>query len=502
MKHLTDSYFPRLTRRSLLRGVIGVTAATAFPIGHGHAGEALGSAGGKVILSDRDLVELQKSIAGNIILPSSLEYDDARRLWNPAINHHPAMIVKCTSLDDIHAALQFARSHNVLTAIRCGGHNYDGTGMAHGGVTIDISPYNGVEVDQSKKVAWIKGGSLLRDLDRATIPLGLATTAGVVSHTGVGGLATGCGQGRLARKFGYTIDNNRGVDVITPDGRNVHADANENGDLYWGVRGGGGNFGIVTKFELQLHEFEPNVTSFSYTYPVAKAGDAFKVLFELGDQVPNDMSLSAGVRTSTSGETTATISGNHAGSPDSARKILGPYLAKLGEPIRKRFNGINYLMLQGIADGSLLSQRAIYYRSGFFNQVDDYVAEAVADYASKNTFPGAKIQFGHQAGKTSELASDATAFPHRDTLYQCTVDINWADPKDGPACRKYADDSWDVIGPMSTGGFYVNLAIDPSDDDVRRAYAGNYGRLVKVKNKYDPTNFLRLNVNIKPTGTT
>lgn len=262
---------------------------------------------------------------------------------------------------------------------------------------------------------------------------------------------------------------------------------------------GGGNFGIVTKFELQLHEFDPNVTSFSFTYPVAKAGDVLKILFELGERVPNEMSLSAGIRTNGSGETTSSLSGNYVGSPESARKILEPYIGKLGEPIRTRFDGIDYLRLQGIADGTLLSERGIYYRGGFFNHVDDHVAEAVADYGSKHTYPGSNISFSHQAGITSEVASDAMAFPHHDALYQCTVDLAWADPKDGPACRKYADDSWDVIGPMSTGGFYVNLAIDPSDADVRRAYAANYDRLVAVKNKYDPTNFLHLNVNIKPS---
>lgn len=491
-----------LSRRSLLGGVLGVTAVTSYPLRSSYAGDALASTGEKIHLSERDLMDLERSLSGPVILPSSLNYDAARRLWNPAVDHHPALIAKCNSLEDIQAALQFARHHNVLTAIRCGGHNYDGLGMANGGMTIDISGYNGVEVDQSKMSAFVQGGSILRNLDEATIPLGVATTAGVVSHTGVGGLATGLGQGRLARMLGYTIDNVRGVKVLTPDGRHLHANATQNADLYWGVRGGGGNFGIVTEFELQLYDFNPTVTSISFTYPAAKAADVFKVLFELGEVVPNEMSLSAGVRTSGSGETSCTLGGVYAGSMASAQKILAPYLKKLGDPLSTRFNEVDYLWLQGIADGDLLAKSATYYQSGFFNRVDEKIAEAVADYATKNTYPGSQIRFGHQAGKTAALAPDATAFPHRDTLYQFTTDIHWADPKDGPACRKFADDAWSAIRPMSSGGFYVNLAFGPSEADIREAYAGNYDRLVDVKTKYDPNNFLRLNVNIKPANAT
>lgn len=501
MTHFSNSNVS-LSRRSLLGGVLSVTALTAYPLRQSLAGEALASTGEKILLSDGDLMDLEKSISGPVILPTSLIYDAARRLWNPAVDHYPALIAKCNTLDDIQAAFQFARSHNVLTAIRCGGHNYDGLGMANGGMTIDISGYNGVEVDQSKMSAFVKGGSILRNLDEATIPLGVATTAGVVSHTGVGGLATGIGQGRLARSLGYTIDNVKGVKVLTPDGRHLHANATENSDLYWGVRGGGGNFGIVTEFEIGLYDFDPTVTSISYTFPLSKAADVYKTLFELGEVVPNEMSLSGGVRTNGEGESTCSIGGNFAGPQAAAQKILDPYIKKLGDPLRTRLNEVDYLWLQGIADGDLLAKSATYYQSGFFNRVDEKIAEEVADYATKNTFPGAQIQFGHQAGKTATVAPDATAYPHRDTVFQFTTDVHWADRRDGPANRKFADDAGAAIRPMGSGGFYVNLAVGPSEADVREAYAGNYDRLVEVKDKYDPENFLRLNVNIKPSSAT
>ena len=499
MKHYLT--FPAvISRRTVFRGALAVTAALAIPVRWSRAADAVTDNGEKVVLQERDLRELQNSVSGPVILPSSLSYDEARKLWNPGIDHHPALIVKCTSLTDIQAALQFGRTYNILTAIRCGGHNYAGTGMADGGMTIDLSPFSGAKVDAEKKVAWIKGGSLLRDLDQATVPLGLATTAGVVSHTGIGGLATGLGQGRLARKFGYTIDNIRGVQMITPDGQIRRADATENSDLYWGVRGGGGNFGIVTEFELQLHEFDPNVTSFSFTYPIVKAPDVLKTLFDLGARVPNEMSLGSSINTNDAGETTASISGTYIGTPDSAQAIVARDLAPLGEPVRQRFSAINYGRLQTVADGSLFSPNAVYNRTGFFNHVDDKIAEAIAEHGSKNTMPGTEIRIAQQGGIGNTIARDATAFPHRDTLFQCTVDVKWKDPADAGRYRKFADDSWAEIGPMGNGGFYVNVAVNPNEAEIRRAYAENYDRLTAIKGKYDPTNFLRLNVNINPTG--
>ena len=500
MRKYWDSRGTPFSRRSLLQGAIAVAAAASVPLQRGSAADAVASTGERVLLSGKALQDLQKSVAGAVILPTSANYDQARRVWNPAIDHHPALIVKCTSLNDIHATLQFARSHNILTAIRCGGHNVGGTGMAHGGLTMDLSPFSGVEVDASKQIARVKGGSMLADLDQASVPLGLGTTAGVVSHTGVGGLATALGQGRLARKFGYTIDNIRGVTVMTPDGRTLHANESTNSDLHWAVRGGGGNFGIVTEFEFQLHEFDPNVTSLSLTYPAAKAADVFKVVFELSERVPRETSIGASLRTSGQGETTASISGTHLGSAESAKQILGNYLKPLGEPLRQRFSTMNYVRLQSIADGELLASHAEFSRSGFFHRVDEHVAEAMADYGTRHAMPGTGIRMSQQGGKGNELAPTATAFPYRDTVFQCTVGTEWTDPKDANKYRQYANDAWKVIGPMSNGGFYTVVAVDPTEAQVRHAYAGNYHRLVALKRKYDTTNFLRLNVNINPNA--
>ena len=221
----------------------------------------------------------------------------------------PALIARCASAEDVQNAVRFARSHDLLVAVRCGGHTYAGHSGCNGGMVIDLRPIDAIEVDPQAQIARVGGGSLLGGMDRATMAHGLATTAGVISHTGIGGLATGGGQGRLQRKFGLTVDNIRAVEVVTADGRLLRASATENPDLYWAVRGGGGNFGIVTKFEMQLHKVDAEVSTFSYTFPIARAPDLMKLYFDFSAAATDELSVSAGLRTSAKGETTVSISG-------------------------------------------------------------------------------------------------------------------------------------------------------------------------------------------------
>jgi len=480
-----------------MRGLAAVGVASSLPWRRSEALEAVGRTGEPVTLSEAAVAELQKSIHGPVILPSSADYDKARELWNPLVDRRPALIAKCTSVADIQASVQFARSHDLLTAVRCGGHSYAGFSMPNGGFVIDLAGVDGVEVDPAKKVAWVSGGARLGNLDRATVPHGLATTAGVVSHTGVGGLATICGQGRLARLHGYTIDNIREVEVLTADGRLLRANAKEHPDLYWGVRGAGGNFGIVTRFEFQLYEFDPTVTTFSYVYPLDRAKDVMKLYFELCERVPHEMSLSAGLTTSDTGETTASLSGTHLGTPEAAEKLIAP-VAALGTPLRKRLDAIDYVKLQSIADGTGRSPKSVYYRSGYFNRVDERLPDVFVDYVTRSPWPGASLRFSQQGGVAGKVPSHVTAFADRDALHQCAIEVEWTDPADTAANRQYADNSWAVIGPMSDGSFYLNFATDLSDAQVKNNFGANYPRLVEVKTKYDPSNFFRLNPNIKP----
>ena len=488
----------RLDRRALLRGVVGIASAATFPVRGAFAGQAISSGGAKVMLNENALADLQKGLRAPVILPSSGDYDAARRLWSPWIDRRPGLIAKCASAAEVQTAVQFAKAHDLLTAVRCGGHSYAGYSMCDGGMVIDLSPFNGVEIDAAKKIARVSGGALLGNLDRASAPHGLATTAGVVSHTGVGGLATGGGQGRLARKFGMTVDNILGVEIVTVDGRLLRANATENPDLYWAVRGGGGNFGVVTAFELQLHELDPTVTSFSYTYPLAQAKDILRLYLDFSATASEDFALSAGLRSYDRGPTTVSISGTYIGSRQTAEAALAPVL-KFGAPINSRVDAMDYVKLQAIADGSLLSTRNAYMRSGFFTHVDPKVLDVMVDYMSRPTTPPrASARFSQQGGAASRVAETATAFAQRDALHQCSIDADWVDPNEGALCIKHVRDLWAELVPMSTGGFYPNIMYDDSEERVRKSYRGNYNRLVEVKTKYDPTNFFHLNPNIKP----
>ena len=493
----------RIERRALLKAAlrsgVAVAAASTFPAGNGFAADlqATASHGNTVVLSDAAVIDLQRNLHGPVILASSPDYESARRLWNGTFDRHPALIAKCASAADVQSAVQFARSHELLVAVRCGGHSYSGQSSCDGGMVIDLGLFNSVEVDPGARVARVSGGTFLGEMDRATMAHGLATTAGVVSHTGIGGLATGGGQGRLQRKFGLTVDNIRSVEVVTADGRLLRASAAENSDLYWAVRGGGGNFGIVSMFEMQLHQIDPTVTSFSYVFPVGRAKDVMKFYFDFSPAAPDDLSLSAGLRTSDKGETTISISGGYIGSPQAAETVMEP-IKLLGTPISARISGINYLTLQSAADAAFKPGRNYYTRVAFQNSVDPKLGDAMVDSMTQTPRPHMSLALSQQGGASGRIAQDATAYPNRDAQYQLSMSVDWDDPKDGPGYLKQARELWSEIKPRTDGGFYTNHTVDESEAEIRKNYGGNYARLVTIKTKYDPTNFFHLNANVKP----
>ncbi len=504
MSHPLNITSSRFNRRSLLRGVLAVAAASASPLRYAHAAPAVGNKGAKIILSEAAVADFQKSFRGKVVLPTSADYDGARKVWAPWIDRKPAIIAKVSSTADVQAALQFAKSNDLLTAIRCGGHSNAGHGMCDGGLVIDLSGLKGAEVDPTKKTIRLAGGSLLGDLDRNAAPHKLATTAGVVSHTGVGGLATGQGQGRLARKFGLTIDNNLGVEMALLDGRIVKANAKENPDLFWAIRGGGGNFGIVTQFEFQLHDYDGIIATFSYTYPAEKAKDVMKLYLDMFASAPPELTISAGVGTSERGETTASFSGTYIGTKEACERLLAPVKA-LGTPLNSRVDQMEYVRLQSIADGALLSDRFAYNRGGYFSKVDQKLFDAMIEYQIKAKVPRTGARFGLQGGAISKVAESATAFADRDGVHQASLDVNWManGNYDVAAGIKHLRDLWALLEPQSTHGFYLNtMTDDDTQDRVRKSYRGNYAKLQAIKAKYDPTNFLHLNPNIKPAAGT
>ncbi|MBM3512578.1 MAG: FAD-binding oxidoreductase [Alphaproteobacteria bacterium] len=497
MGHALNITSSRFDRRALLRGGFAVAAASASAMSPASARAAVNKSGAKISLTDAHIAELQKSIKGTVILPSAANYDYERRVWSPSFDKKPALLVKVTSTKDVQAAVQFARAHDILTAVRCGGHSYAGHSTVDDGLVIDLKPFNGVTVDPARKTAHVAGGALLGNLDRATQPHKLATTAGVVSHTGVGGLATGGGQGRLGRKFGLTIDNNVGVEMVLADGSIVRANATENPDLHWAVRGGGGNFGIVTDFEFRLHEYDGVITSLSYTYPGSKAKDLYKVYAELSASAPLELTANGGLRTSDRGEHTCSISGTFLGAKQAGEAAFKA-VAALGAPIATRIDQMDYVTLQSAADGGIHSDSFGYSRYTYLRQLDPNLVDMVLDYVTRAKTPRTSISIGMQGGVIAKVAETATAFADRDGIYQCAVATSWEAGQDPTAGQNHVRELWAMIDPMSTGGFYVNEVFDDPEDRVRKAYRGNFARLVDIKTKVDPTNFFHLNPNIRP----
>ena len=499
MPHTRNTPAHRFNRRALLRGAIAVAATSALPWRFGNTAPALSASGEKVELSAAAIAELQKSIQGVVVVPASPDYEQVRRVWNPQFNRRPALIARCTSTADVQATVQFARSHDLLTAVRCGGHCSAGFSSIDDGLVIDLSPFNSVDVDPDRKVAFVSGGALLGNLDRATAPHMLATTAGVVSHTGVGGLATGAGQGRLGRKFGLTIDNNRGVEMVLADGSMVRANEQENPDLHWAVRGGGGNFGIVTQFEFQLHDYDQVITSLSYTFPVSKAKDLFKLYFEdvrAGAAGAHPRSRFTDLRAR---ETTVAISGTFLGPIAAAEANLSP-VKTLGTPIGTRSSEMAYVKLQSIGDGDRFSDVHSYGKSGFFSRVDPKLIDTLVDYVARTNVPNTGARIGLQGGAIAEVPETATAFAQRDGIYQASLGVDWKQGMDPARGIKHIRDLWALLEPMSTHGFYINSVYDDSEERIRGSFRGNLARLVDIKTRVDPTNFFRLNPNIRPKG--
>ncbi len=494
----------RVARREALKGAlrsaVAITAGSAFT-GRAYAAEtkATGYKGNKVTLSDAAVMDLQKSLRGAVLLPTSPDYEETRKLWNGEFNNlNPAMIAKVATAEDVQNAVRFARAHDLLVAVRCGGHSYMGQSSCDGGLVIDMRAIGDVQVDAAAKTARVGGGALLGAMDAATMKYGLATTAGVIAHTGIGGLATGGGQGRLQRNFGMTVDNIRGVEVVTADGRLLKANATENADLYWAVRGGGGNFGIVTAFDMQLHAIDPKVTSYNFAFPMSRVKDAMKFYLDFSANAPDSLSVSFGLRSPEKGEATCSISGGFIGTPQAAEKLLEP-IKVLGTPVgTPRLSDIEYVKIQSAGDAANPHGGHYYMRVAYQNTPDMKLGEHVIEVMSRAPVPGLNLGFSQQGGAGARVPVEATAYANRPAQYQLALQTKWEDPAQGPDLIKKVRERWNDIKPATNGGFYVNHAADEDMNEAAKNYGANYPRLVEIKTKYDPTNFFHRNFNIVP----
>jgi FAD/FMN-containing dehydrogenase len=465
---------------------------------------AISGAGTPLTLTAAEIKDFRAGLKGPLLLAQDPGYDSARRLWNPAFNRRPALIVRCADAADVARAVNFARAHGLRTAVRGGGHSLSGQSACDRGLMIDMSLMKGIEIDTPGRLARAQGGVLLGELDRRTQALGLATTLGTATDTGIAGLTLGGGMGRLMRKYGLACDNLQSVELVTADGQLRHVSAHDNPELFWGVRGGGGNFGVATSFEYHLHPLAHKVLTGDRVYPYSLARTVFAAVAELAAHAPDELSLSAELINSTHGEHAGRFvswSVDYIGEPRAGQRLLQP-LDSLGKPLLDSIAAVSYLTAQGAegaATAAVPGETTIYAKSGFFRSVppqmfDELVRRFEALPADLDVSTG----MSQMAGALARIAPSATAFWNRPAVFDFLIDGSWNDRTRAEQYIAAIHTLWDGVAPF-TEGYYVNSEPGADDKRLRATYGDNYPRLVQLKNKVDPANLFSLNANIKPT---
>jgi FAD/FMN-containing dehydrogenase len=430
---------------------------------------------------------------GLVLTPGSSGYDAARSVWNGMIDHRPALIARPASVDDVVTAIRVARERDLEIGVRCGGHNIAGLAVPDGGLMIDLTGLDAVTVDPVRRRARVQGGALLGALDRATQSFGLATTAGNISHTGVGGLTLGGGMGWLARQHGLTCDNVESFTVVTASGELVRASADEHPDLFWGLRGGGGNFGIVVEFEFRLHDVGTRALVADLTFPLARAAGPFRGWRDRAEAAPREATLTAEI----SGGTVI-LGYVWVGEPEAGRSLL-PALRSIGEPEAESVGELSYLALQTRDDDAEGHSHRRYWKGHYLPELIDGAIGALLDRDPTDpTVPAAGLQA--YGGAIADVDEGATAFSHRRTRFEYVAAAKWTDPDEDDLRMTAARATAAKLDPFAAGA-YVNALGDEGAAGVRRAYsAPQRTRLTAVKDTYDPDNVFHLNHNIVPSG--
>lgn len=461
---------------------------------------------------DPDHVEaLAERLRGPLLRAGEDGYDEARAVWNGMIDKRPALIVRAAGAADVMDAVRFAREHKLLLAVRGGSHNVAGHAVCDGGLVIDLSPMDGVRVDPSAQIARVEGGATWGDVDRETQAFGLATPGGVVSTTGVAGLTLGGGIGWLRNKYGLSCDNLVSADVVSADGELVTASADENSDLFWGLRGGGGNFGVVTSFEFELHEVGPEVAFAAVMYPQDEAGQLLPAWRDFMAEAPDEVSSQAilwsvpqveAFPEEAQGHPVFVVGALYSGDPEEGKQVLGP-LRELSDPVLDMSGVMPYTAVQASFDPFYPEGELQYYwKSTDLEHLGDEVIDALAGHAAERPSPRTHLIVWHQGGAMRRVGPDETAFGDRSASYLLTIDSTWPDPAQAEENVAWTREVWQDMQRFSGGGLYLNFPGlgEEGEDLVRSAYGSTYDRLVDVKNRWDPENLFRMNQNIEPTG--
>ena len=443
---------------------------------------------------------------GEVVSPGDEAYDDARKIWNAMIDKHPALIVRCTTTSDVVLAVNFARDNGLLLAVRGGGHNIAGSAMCDDGIVIDLSQMKAASVDAASRRVTIEGGATLADLDASTQAHGLATPLGINSTTGIGGLTLGGGFGWLSRKHGMTIDNLESAEVVTAAGEVVRASNTEHPDLFWALRGGSGNFGVVTHFEFRLHPVGPDVLSGLIVYPISAAKSVLHQYREFLAQAPDALSVWAVLRQApplpflpeeVHGTGMIALALLYADDPKLGEPLIDP-LRKFGTPLGEHVGVQPYTAWQQAFDPLLTPGARNYWKSHNFSTLQDGLFDAVIESIENLPSPQCEIFFGAIGGATTRPAPESAAYAHRDAQFVMNVHGRWQEQADDERCIGWAREFFKASAPFASGGVYVNFLTADEGDRVRSAYGPNYDRLAQVKRTYDPNNLFRMNQNIQP----
>jgi FAD/FMN-containing dehydrogenase len=450
--------------------------------------------------------ELKGIVKGGILIPNEPRYEEARQIWNAMIDRRPALIVQCADADDVAPAIAFARKNQLEISIRGGGHNIAGNALCDGALTIDFSNMKNVRVDVAKKRAYVEPGATLAELDQATQVHGLATPVGINSTTGIAGLTLGGGFGWLTRKYGMTIDNLVSVDMITADGKKIRASEKENSDLFWALRGGGGNFGVVTQFEFQLFPVGPKILAGLMVFPFSQARQILTRYRQFINSVPEELNVWVVLRQapplpflpeSVHGKGVVVLPIFYCGAVAEGEQLIAP-LRAFGDVLGEHIGAQPYADWQKAFDPLLTPGARNYWKSHNFTQLADGALNSIIEFAGSLPSPQCEIFIGLIAGAPNRIAANATAYAARDAKLVLNVHGRWDEAKDDQKCIAWARDFFKATAPYASAGAYVNFMTDEEGERVAAAYGSNYERLVEIKRRYDPDNVFHTNQNIRP----
>jgi FAD/FMN-containing dehydrogenase len=456
---------------------------------------------GRLALDDATVQDFTASLRGGVLRPTDEGYDEARKIHNGMIDRRPTLIARCAGVADVITSIRFARDQRLLVSIRGGGHSIPGFSVCDGGLMIDLSRMRGVRVDAARETVRAEGGVTWGDFDHETQAFGLATTGGVVRPTGIAGLTLGGGHGFLMRKHGLACDNLLSVDLVTAEGHLLTASADEHADLFWGLRGGGGNFGIATSFEYQLHHLGP-ILGGMLIYPLARAKEIFRIYRDVTSAAPDEVNLIFALATLPDGTQAAGVLGCYAGSVADGERVLGPLRAS-GPLLADQFGPIPYTALQSIPENFNPPGMRNYWKSDYLTQLSDDAIDLLVEEYPSVPAPYTHVIIEQMGGAVSRIREDDTAVSHRDARYNVAIIGMWAESAEDERTIGWVRRLWESLRPFTSGGVYVNYQMaDEGEDRLRGAYGPEkYERLVALKDKYDPTNLFRLNQNIRPTAT-